>query len=289
MPAGAGGGCLPGTEDMGEQFRHFSPAGRYGALLQAADTLQKEKQTFLNEGENVSVSFHPPSVDAPFTEGQLFQFDPNTLPAEGWQKLGLNNRTIKTINNYRSKGGRFYKKEDLKKIWGMPEAFYNRVEDYIVIENARPSYSNNYDRPAFPAPKGKREVSVVQVNRADTAELIALPGIGSKLANQIINFRDRLGGFHSTEQIRETYGLPDSTFQLLKPYLQVNAAEVKKLNLNTATKDELRTHPYIKWALANAIVEYRNQHGAFKSIEELKNIMLMDEATFSKIAPYLSL
>ena len=48
-------------------------------------------------------------------------------------------------------------------------------------------------------------------------------------------------------------------------------------------------HPYIKWALANAIVEYRNQHGAFKNLEELKNIMLIDEATFKKIAPYFSL
>ena len=259
------------------------------ALLRVADTLQKENQTFLEQDENVSVPFHQPTVEAPFTEGHLFQFDPNTLSAEGWQRLGLNSRTIKTINNYRSKGGRFYKKEDLKKIWGLPEAFYNRVADYIIIENALPSYSNNYTLPTYTPSKGKRDVSVVQVNSADSTELIALPGIGSKLAARIINFRDKLGGFHSTEQIRETYGLPDSTFQMLKPYLKIDAAAVKKINLNTATKDELKTHPYIKWALANAIVEYRSQHGAFKSIEELKNIMLIDEATFNKIAPYFSL
>jgi len=258
-------------------------------LLRAADTLQKGKETFLNNDENVSVSFPQPTVNAGFTEGQLFPFDPNTLSSEGWQSLGLNNRTIKTINNYRSKGGRFYKKEDLQKIWGLPPAFYNRVANYIVIEDNRPSYSNNYKAPAYATSKGKREVSVVQVNSADTTELIALPGIGSKLAARIVAFRNKLGGFYATEQIRETYGLPDSAFQKLKPYLQVNAAEVKKLNLNTATKDELRTHPYIKWALANAIVEYRSQHGAFKSLEELKNIMLIDEATFAKIAPYFSL
>lgn len=258
-------------------------------LLSALDTLQKEKETFLASDDNASVPFYQPTVNAGFTEGQLFQFDPNTLSAEGWQSLGLANRTIKTIHNYRSKGGRFYKKEDLKKIWGLPEAFYKRVEDYIVIESNRPSYTNNYTPTAYPTSKGKRDVSVVQVNSADTTELIALPGIGSKLASRIINFRDKLGGFYSTEQIRETYGLPDSTFQLLKPYLQVNTNEVKKLNLNTATKDELRTHPYIKWALANAIVEYRAQHGTFKSLDELKKIMLIDEATFNKIAPYFSL
>ena len=258
-------------------------------LLRATDTFQKEKETFEEQGENISVSFHQPTVNAGFTEGQLFQFDPNTLSAEGWQSLGLNARTIKTINNFRNKGGRFYKREDLKKIWGLPPAFYNRVADYIVIENARPSYFNNYTPPAITASKGKRDVSIVQVNSADTTQLIALPGIGSKLAARIINFRDKLGGFYATEQIKETYGLPDSTFQLLKPYLQVDASAVRKININAATKDELRTHPYIKWALANAIIEYRTQHGTFKSIEELKNIMLIDEATFNKIVPYLSL
>lgn len=258
-------------------------------LLRTADTLQKEKETFDYGANNASVSFHQPTVNAGYTDGQLFQFDPNTLSAEGWQRLGLNNRTIKTIHNYRNKGGRFYKKEDLKKIWGLPEAFYHRVEDYIVIENTRPSYPSNYSPATNYPSKGKRDVSVVQVNSADTTELIALPGIGSKLAARIINFRDKLGGFYSTEQIRETYGLPDSTFQMLKPYLHVNAGEVKKLNLNSASKEELRTHPYIKWALANAIVEYRAQHGAFKSIDELKNIMLIDEATFNKIEPYFSL
>lgn len=258
------------------------------ALLQTLDTIQQQKST--SPEENVSFSFYEPSEGtAGFTEGQLFSFDPNTLPAEGWQKLGLNQRTIRTIHNYRSKGGRFYKKEDLKKIWGLPDAFYNRVSNYIQIENARPQYHNTYTAPAYTPAKGKRSISVVAVNEADTTELIALPGIGSKLASRIINFRDKLGGFYSTDQIGETYGLPDSTFQMLRPYLQVNAAAVKKINLNTATKDELRAHPYIKWQLANAIVEYRARHGAFNSIEDLKNIMLVDEVTFQKIAPYFAL
>ncbi|HYK57132.1 MAG TPA: helix-hairpin-helix domain-containing protein, partial [Flavisolibacter sp.] len=67
------------------------------------------------------------------------------------------------------------------------------------------------------------------------------------------------------------------------------SGDVKKLNINTATKDELKTHPYIKWNLANAIVEYRNQHGNFKSLVELKNIVLIDETTFDKIVHYLEL
>jgi competence ComEA-like helix-hairpin-helix protein len=90
------------------------------------------------------------------------------------------------------------------------------------------------------------------------------------------------------EQIGETYGLPDSTFQKIKPFLNAGAAEIKKININTATKDELKAHPYIRWNLANAIVEYRNQHGTFNSVDDLKNIALIDEEVMAKIAPYLA-
>jgi competence ComEA-like helix-hairpin-helix protein len=124
---------------------------------------------------------------------------------------------------------------------------------------------------------------------ADTSAFIALPGIGSKLAARIVNFREKLGGFHSVEQIKETYGLPDSTYEKAKNYLQSSTASIKKFNINSATKEELKVHPYIKWQLANAIVEYRNQHGAYKNLTDLKNIMLIDEATFDKILPYLTL
>jgi competence ComEA-like helix-hairpin-helix protein len=115
-----------------------------------------------------------------------------------------------------------------------------------------------------------------------------LPGIGSKLAARIVNFREKLGGFYSVEQVGETYGVPDSTFQKIKNRLVVNS-EVRKVNINLATKEELKTHPYIRWQLANAIVEYRNQHGPFKSLEDLKKIVLVDEINFKKIIPYLSM
>ena len=264
-------------------------------LLQTATEQAQNEEN--NKPENdISAFTYEVSKNSDFAEGALFAFDPNTLPAEGWKKLGLRDRTVKTLLNYRNKGGHFYKHEDLKKIWGLPDGFYERVKDYIQIADTKKEYTANTNPSASsgqaffktPYAKTERKIAVVDVNAADTAALIALPGIGSKLAQRIVAFRNKLGGFYTTEQIRETYGLPDSTFEMLKPYLQVHG-DLKKFNLNTATKDELKTHPYIKWALANAIVEYRNQHGLFKNLDELKNIMLVDAETYSKIAPYLSL
>ena len=266
------------------------------ALAAAIDTLQQRqasKQQYQSRenyyrDENSSTYQYEPSQTKSFTKGELFQFDPNTITFNDWQRLGLNEKTSKTILKYVSKGGKFYKPEDLLKIWGMPEGFYERVKDYVVIASVAKNYPQNYyNKPEFV--KEERKPSVVNINNADTSAFIALPGIGSKLSARIVNFREKLGGFYSVDQIGETYGLPDSTFRKLRPRLQVDANAVRKINVNTATKDELKAHPYIRWNLANAIVEYRNQHGEFKSLDELKNIAIIDEATFSKIVHYLVL
>jgi len=260
-------------------------------LVMAMDTLverQANRKDFSHDQKDDYSYRYETSQGKSFTNGELFYFDPNTASLNDWQRLGLNEKTSRTILKYVSKGGKFYKPEDLQKIWGMPEGFYERVKAYVTITSVRktyPSYSDN--KPVFE--REERKPAVVQINEADTSALIALPGIGSKLSARIIAFREKLGGFYSVDQIGETYGLPDSTFQKIKARLQVDGSNIRKINVNTATKDELKAHPYIRWNLANAIVEYRNQHGAFKSLEDLKNIVLIDEATFNKINHYLSL
>ncbi|HMK26573.1 MAG TPA: helix-hairpin-helix domain-containing protein, partial [Chitinophagaceae bacterium] len=129
---------------------------------------------------------------------------------------------------------------------------------------------------------------VIDINSADTTALIALPGIGSKLAARIINFRDKLGGFYSVTQVGETFGLPDSTFQKIKQYLKLENTSTRKININTATVDELKAHPYIRWSLANPIVAYRNEHGPFSKVEDIKKVMAVTDEIYNKIAPYLA-
>jgi competence protein ComEA len=262
------------------------PLTEDSVLAKAIDTLQsRHKETSYKKPEQGDDLQFESSQTKSYSNGALFRFDPNTLTVEGWQRLGLSEKTSRTIEKYRSKGGKFYQAEDIKKIWGMPEGFYERVKDYVFIEARQNSYDQSE---SHPFPKKERTMALVNINEADTTAYIALPGIGSKLAARIVSFRDKLGGFYSVEQVAETYGLTDSTFQKIKAYLKVDG-EVKKLNINTATKDELKNHPYIRWNLANAIVEYRNQHASFKSLEELKNISLIDEASFNKLSHYLSL
>lgn len=221
---------------------------------------------------------------------ELFYFDPNTLSVDGWKKLGIREKTALTIQKYISKGGKFYKPEDIGKIWGLNEDDLKRVLPYVriakqddkLIASPPTSEKRNFEKPKY-------EMQVVDVNAADTTAFIALPGIGSKLAARIVAFREKLGGFYKIEQVGETFGLADSVFQKIKHKLAVGSATVKKLNINTDPLDQLKLHPYLRYNLANAIVQYRQQHGNFRTLSDLKNIMAISPEIYTKVLPYLDL
>lgn len=237
--------------------------------------------------------YHQPSEKNYYNKaakGELFYFDPNTLPVDGWKKLGVREKTANTIQNYISKGGRFYKPEDISKIWGLHEDEVKRLLPYVRIEAKPASVYNKYpDRDKTKTyEKPTYTITACDVNNSDTAAFIALPGIGSKLAARIVAFREKLGGFYKIDQLAETYGLPDSTFQKIKSRLVIGNNSVKKLNINTATVDELKTHPYLRYNIANAIVQYRNAHGNFLALNDLKKIMIITDDIYNKVVPYLS-
>lgn len=222
-------------------------------------------------------------------KGDLFYFDPNTLSVDGWIKLGIKEKTATTIQKYISKGGRFNKAEDIAKIWGLHEDEVNRLLSYVRIETKPTAGFNTstYPQTYKANEKPKYIIATVDINEADTSAFIALPGIGSKLAARIIAFREKLGGFYKVEQVAETYALPDSTFQKIKDKLVITNTEIKTININTASLDELKIHPYIRYNIANAILQYRMQHGNFASVSDIKKIMLITDEVFNKVAPYL--
>lgn len=248
---------------------------------------QKQERKTRNE-ENFQPYYYPQRQ--PYTkyasgkQFTLFNFDPNTIDEAGWAKLGLREKTIATIMNFRARGGKFREPDDLRKIWGLFPDEADRLVPYVSIENVNAS---EITKPNFSAPaSAKRFIESLEINSADSTALESLPGIGAKLSQRIINFRQKLGGFYSVDQVAETFGLADSVFQIIKPRLQISG-ELRKVNINTATIDELKVHPYVRYHLANAIVQYRTQHGNFTSAADLRNIMIMDEKQLQKLAPYL--
>lgn len=222
---------------------------------------------------------------------QLFSFDPNTISAAEWEKLGVRPKTIQTIQNYLSKGGRFRKPEDIDNIFGLSDKDVQRLLPYVQIaeqpatEKPYANSFNNHYPEQFPS---KNKTIMLNINSADTLQWKLLPGIGAGYARRIVNYRSKLGGFHSIEQVAEVYGLPDSVFQKIKPQLQYEETTIAKININTATPELLVAHPYISKNLANLIVNYRKQHGPYKSLSDLKKLALVPEDIYLKINAYLA-
>jgi competence protein ComEA len=257
------------------------------AQLQIDSSSKKIHFKFRDEYEN---DVSPSDKYGSEKKVELFYFDPNTASVNDWVRLGIREKTAKTIQKYILKGGRFKKPEDLKKIWGLSETDVNRLIPYVSIKNVGTKFPH-FEEKLYSEKANytsKNSIEKIDINLADTNAFIALPGIGGKLAKRIISFREKLGGFYSIEQIGETYLLPDSTFQKIKPYLVLNSKVAKKININSANVEEMKSHPYIRYYVANAIFQYRQQHGNFQSVEEIRKIMTVTDEIYNKAAPYLS-
>ncbi|MBU3715143.1 MAG: helix-hairpin-helix domain-containing protein, partial [Ferruginibacter sp.] len=160
-----------------------------------------------------------------------FVFDPNTLSFDGWQRIGLKDKTIQTIQNFLSKGGKFNKPEDIRKIWGILPDQADQMIPFIQISNRMNSHTDILSKNQYK--EKSLEFKKVDINQSDSADFESLPGIGLKLSARIVNYREKLGGFYSIMQIGETYGLADSVFQKIKPHLFLGSRNWKKININT--------------------------------------------------------
>lgn len=230
-----------------------------------------------------------------------FNFDPNTASVEQFESLGLPKFIAERIEKYRSKGGKFRKKEDFAKIYGILPDTYERLEPYIALPSAD---DESLRTPQAEATNVERTVALSEtkavetttkftakqpirfdLNTGDTTDFMKIKGIGSSYAKRIIKFRDMLGGFTNAEQIKETYGLPPEPVEEILKYGFLRSG-VKKLKINQISLSEFK-HPYLKYNQTKVIIAYREQHGAFKNAEDLKQIKVLDEATISKILPYI--
>lgn len=219
----------------------------------------------------------------------LFNFDPNTLSAEGFKQLGLRDKTIRIITNYRSKGGRFKTAEDLQKIYGLSATDFEAIKPYVKITAKADTANHSANAYTKKTSTYSKTPITVDINTADSTSFEKLPGIGPKLSSRIVNYRKKLGGFYSIDQVAETFGIVDSVFQKIKPQLNISNISLQKININTASEEALDAHPYITKTQAKIIVAYRNEHGTFTSIESLKKLAFANDDWLNKISPYLAI
>lgn len=219
----------------------------------------------------------------------LFLFDPNKSTIAEFDSLGLPPNLARRIINYRDKGGRFRKPEDLLTIYGMDSSLYTSLAPFISIPDIKEKKALSPNT-KFNNEKRSKSFLPQDLNLADTLQLKLVNGIGTVLANRIVKYRNALGGFVDYDQMNEVYGLDSTVVNLIKKRFFINPDFTPiQLDLNTVSERELSSHPYIRSKIAKTIIAYRFQHGSFKEIDDLLKIDLIDQQVFNRIMPYLKI
>lgn len=228
---------------------------------------QKEVRPY--ESPSTASQFAVRHLDKPSAKPiARFTFDPNTLEEEGWIKLGFSRGQIRVIQNYLRKGGVFKKPEDLKRIFSVSEKDYARVKDLIQIAQV------------------EKEVKV-ELNTADSLSLLQLKGIGPAFASRILKYRNRLGGFVDKQQLLDVYGMDEERFSKFEQQVWVDTTKITGIQINHWDEQQLGKHPLVGYKLGEILVRYRQQHGEFANVDDLKNVVVLEVEQLKKLRKYL--
>jgi DNA uptake protein ComE-like DNA-binding protein len=183
-------------------------------------------------------SVHSPVAEAvrqapAYRKVESFRFNPNTATVEELCRLGFSQKQAQSIENYRSKGGRFNRKEDFAKSFVVSDSIFRRLQPYI-------------------------DIPLTDLNLADSAAFDALPGIGGWFAKKMIEHREALGGYSYKEQLMDIYKFTQEKYMALEDLVTVSDEYVTPYPLWSLPLDSLKSHPYIKdYETARSIVLYR--------------------------------
>lgn len=219
-------------------------------------------------------------------QAERFVFNPNTLSAEDAKALGFPDKLSATLIKFRNKGGKFYKAQDLKKLYGMSPKLYAALESYILIPDRKSTFRRDTVYPKQSYPKRAFPKSMLELNSADSLAIVYLKGIGPGFTKRILKYRMLLGGFHAVEQLKEVYGMNDSTYTMLAAQIIVDKNLVTKIPINVIDLNSLRKHPYFNFQMAQAIINYRNKHGKLTEAD-LMGLGVISEEKLALILPYL--
>jgi competence protein ComEA len=213
------------------------------------------------------------------------KFDPNSYTIQDWMYLGLTEKQAKSVLKFGKYG--FYSNEQLAKVFVIPKEVYNLIKDstYYPVKSKSDYQHQNFEEKIVE----KQKNYSVELNSASEDDLLKIKGIGPFFASNIIRQREKLGGFVSKQQLLEVWRFTPEKLDEIEKNLEVNVNNIRKLNINTVTVEELKNHPYISWNIANSIIKMRMQKQQFSSLNELLESKVITQEVFEKIKPYLTL
>lgn len=256
---------------------YYTDGGETPDRLTAADSLR---------GDYPPHSYQPYQVEGRRVE--RFPFDPNTADSTQLLRLGLQPWQVRNIYKYRARGGVYRRPQDFARLYGLTQKQYRELEPYIRIsDDYQPAAllvdEQTSQRDTLKYPVKVTALQSVNVNTTDTMQLRKVPGVGEAFARRIIRYGQRLGGYVSSEQLREIEDFPDSAVR----YFRVEPVVVRKLAVNRLTLQQLQRHPYISFYQAKAIIDYRRLHGPLHSLQDLSLNKDFPADAIRRLEPYV--
>jgi len=210
-----------------------------------------------------------------------FFFNPNDVNKDDFVNLGFSEKQAESIVKYREKGAVFKNKQDFQKIFVVSDEMYAHLEAWIALPDGETSLvaDNTTSNPPEPV--------IIELNTADTTSLKQIDRVGTYLAKRIVEYRQKLGGFHSVEQLLDINGINEERLSVMASYLIIDKGKIAKLDLNKSSFKEFTRHPYFEYYIVKAIFEYKDKNGLFVSVDDIRKIPLIYDNLYNKINPYL--
>jgi DNA uptake protein ComE-like DNA-binding protein len=240
---------------------------------------------------------------------EMHEFDPNTVDSATLIGFGLTPRQVQGFLNYRRAGAVFRTPQSVARVYSLPDESIGRLLPYIVIgeeyaERKRYNAAGRSERELSARHEGKgvaadsvparksiypekfKTLTKVDPNTADTALLQRIPGVGSWISRNIVEQRERLGGYHSAEQLLEVKFFSPELLEWFE--VDASAVSIKQLDVNTASFQRLNSHPYITYEQTRDLLRYIRLYGRVDSIDALRRTGIFTEEELARLAPYLS-
>ena len=259
-----------------------------GSTEEAAPTLQvTDKQDHRQRQQPRSHAYYQTEE----RKAELFPFDPNPADSTQLLRLGLQPWQVRNIYKYRAAGGVYRQPRDFARLYGLTLKQYRRLEPYIRIkEEDMPAeryfykYEPIEERDTMKYPIKLQAEERIVLNRADTAQLRKVPGIGPYFARKIVEYRERLGGYYRVQQLLEIEDFPETAVDF---FIIPDDTQLRKLNINRLSLNELKRHPYLNFYQARAIVDYRRLHGTIQSLDQLSLLRDFPREAIERLTPYV--
>ncbi len=236
-------------------------------------------------------------IDSTQSLFELVSFDPNEVSVAFLVQTGLNERSASMLNKYVNAGGKIKSKDDLLKVYFMDTAWVDSLSDYLVFPQKETTsyeqkneFKTDYKRDSLSENKNKKKKIVpLDINIADSASLVNLPGLGPFYVKEIIRMREKLGGIRDYSQLSMIYKMSEENIDRIADVTFIDPTTFSYININKVKLDRLGRHPYIKWKEAKTLLNYRFQHGPFLKLEDIKKCGVISDSTYLNLAPYLIL